>query len=259
LSVNEWRTLPSLPQPRANLAAAEVHDRIFVAGGSSNSDGDRPARLSDDVYVLNPNADRWEEFGKLPSALAGAAMVAQSDALYLLGGWDGQQVRDEMWRLVVPEDEEAPPGHWELVGRLPIACAFFGAAIAEDEIYVIGGYDGQRDLDQAHVYSLTASVWRRLPALSTPRSGLSVLYDGLAVLALGGGWTRTVDTHERFDPVLGQWSKFLSPIQGEWRHFAAANRDGDVHLIGGWSGDYLDTHLSYKSYFRAMIPLITVD
>jgi len=92
--------------------------------------------------------------------------------------------------------------------------------------------------------------------MATPRSGHVLIYDGVAVLALGGGWTRTITSHERYDALTNQWTDLPSPIRGEWRHFAAALNDGSVYLIGGWSGDYLDINLQYQSTFRALLPAI---
>jgi kelch-like protein 18 len=167
-------------------------------------------------------------------------------------------MRDEVWRYVPTGDDNARP-NWELMTRLDAPRSFLGATIVDGEIYVVGGYDGESELDLARAYTLATDAWRDLPSLRTPRSGLSLLYDGFAICALGGGWTRPVDTHERFDPAIGVWSNFPSPLSGEWRHLAAISYDDRIHLLGGWSGDYLDIHLRYQSTFRTLLPVISND
>ena len=184
-------------------------------------------------------------------------LVADEIALYLLGGWDGRDMHDEIWRLT-PTAEQTTPG-WTLVGRLRTPIAFFGAALVNGEIFIVGGHDGQHDLNTAEAYVLSSGEWRELPPLSSPRSGLRLVYDGLALFAIGGGGPYEIDTHERFDLVNNLWSNFPSPLMGEWRNLGAVVQDGRLHLIGGWSGDYLDIHLQYQSNFRTLLPVITND
>jgi len=271
LQVNQWHAVRPLPQPLANLAATALHGRIYVAGGSHNDDQGQTSTtvtmtvsngVSNGFWVYDPEQDQWQSLGQLPAPLAGASLVADSEALYLIGGWDGQMMRDEIWRLVPPTAEETVSDStlaWEVVNRMETARAFFGTAMVQNEIYVIGGYDGRRELALANVYVTTTNEWRTLPPLSTPRGGLSVVYDGLAIFALGGGWTHPIDTLDRFDPVANLWSNFASPLPGEWRHLAAASYNDRIHLFGGWGGDYLNNHLVYQSSFRSLLPVITND
>ena len=264
LRFNRWRDLPPMPEPLANHGAAALDGRIYVVGGSANSaSNDGEISLRDKLYVLDlPEGDDqpggWQEVGGLPYPVAGALLAENDGALYLAGGWDGERMRDEVWRWT-PGADVADPGAWEQVAELETAAAFSGGVVVDGELFVIGGYDGQRELADAAALNLESGEWRRLPPMSTPRSGLSAVYDGMAVLALGGGWTRTIDTHERFDAVANQWSNFPSPIQGDWRHLGAVASDGRVWLLGGWSGGYLDAHQEYQSAFRALLPVIQSD
>lgn len=261
LQVNEWRTAPPLPEALANLAAVTFKEQIYVAGGTNKSGDDPTAAasfaVSDRFYRFDPTADKWQSAGQLPNPLAGAELVADESALYLLGGWDGRNMHDEIWRLTPsPENATTAPA-WTLVGRLRTPIAFFGAALVNGEIFVVGGHDGQHDLNTAEAFSLSSSEWRELPPLSSPRSGLRLVYDGLALFAVGGGGPYEIDTHERFDLVNNLWSNFPSPLPGEWRNLGAVVQDGRLHLIGGWSSDYLDIHLQYQSNFRTLLPVIT--
>jgi DNA-binding CsgD family transcriptional regulator len=257
LQFNEWRTLPPLPGPAANLAAAALDGRIYVAGGSV-TDEKGNSEIRDDFWVFDPESEEWTSLTALPQPLAGAELAADEEALYLLGGWDGQQMRNEVWRYQ-PASDRNEAAAWTLVTRLDVPRAFFGAAMVNSDLYVVGGYDGQRDLDNAAIYSLATGVWRELPPLATPRSGHALGYDGLAIFALGGGWHTPMDTHERYDPATGIWSNFPSPITGEWRHLAAVSEGERLHLLGGWSSDYMDVHLQYQSSFRTLLPVITND
>lgn len=258
LSINDWSTGTPLPLPLANLAAATLNGHIYVAGGSTNPDapGANPVPV-DKLLQYDVAQDEWSELLPLPYPVAGAGMAADDRYLYVVGGWDGRNMHDEVWRI-----EPALKGAtavWELVGHLSKARAYVGVAAAGGELYVVGGYDGQREYDLAEALNPISGQRRELPALGTPRGGVALVYDGLALYALGGGWTQPLTTHERFDLTSNSWSNFTSPIQGEWRSLAATGVNGRLHIAGGWAGDYLDSHLQYQSSFRALLPVITSD
>ncbi len=257
LERGQWRRGAPLPSPRANLALAAGGDDLIVAGGSRiDNEAPNGILLYDDLARYDRDADRWTTGGKLPLALAGAALVVQDEAIYLLGGWNGQAVQDRLWRLPLEQVDSASPEDWEVVTHLPIPAAWFGAVLVNDVIYVAGGYDGRHELAEFAAYTIPSGEWQRLTSLSTPRGGVSLVYDGMTILALGGGWTRTIQNHERYDALTNQWTTIDTPVAGEWRHFGAAANNGSVYMLGGWSGAYLDTHLQFQSTFRALLPVI---
>jgi len=276
VSINEWRPISPLPLPLSNAASATYQNQLYVAGGNNggmriddagniqqDDSGEQPL-ISDSLLVYDLETALWNGSNRLPNPLTGAALVAADDAIYLIGGWDGETMHNEIWRLapnnsdIANTDQQA---RWELVTRLDVPRAFLGATEVAGELYVVGGYDGRKELALADVYTLATDRWRRLPDLSFPRGGLSLVADDLAIFALGGGWTTPLENHERFDLATAVWSNFPSPIKGTWRHLAAASSEegGYLHLIGGWSGDYMDLHLRYQSSFRSLLPVISND
>lgn len=270
LATNEWSTAASLPLPLANSAVTAAAGKVYAAGGSSQTAAGEEPLLADSLYVYDPTDDLWATAAPLPYALAGAALVGDAQALYLIGGWDGRLLHDEIWRYPLAGGEPLPAAAgsdqpsgaaevngWQLLGNLSSARAFLGAAMAGGEIFIAGGYDGQRELDLAEVFTPATGERRQLPSMGSPRGGLALVYDGLGLYALGGGWTRSLSTHERYDTTTNAWSNFPSPIQGEWRNLAAAAVDGHLYLAGGWNGVPIDTHLEYQSSFRALLPVIS--
>lgn len=263
-TANRWVSLTPLPQAASNLAAAALGDALYVAGGTlPAASGEESPPLNGRLWRYDPGVDQWADAGPLPAPVAGAALAAGEDALYLVGGWDGQAMRDEVWRYKPPndagEDGDGNPavGSWELVDHIPVPRAFLGAAAIGDALFVIGGFDGQRELARADAFNLAQGTWRALAPMATPRSGFGLAYDGVALVAIGGGWLDTVETHERYDPTVDVWSNFPSPVRGSWRHLGAASRDGQLYLMGGWAGDYMTNLFQYQSTFRSLLPVIT--
>ncbi|MEZ4676061.1 MAG: LuxR C-terminal-related transcriptional regulator [Caldilineaceae bacterium] len=86
LEINEWRSRSALPEGTANLAAAALRQRIYVAGGSTMGNDADAIAVSDRFLVYDTTTDDWHDLGHLPNPLAGAELVTVGDALYLLGG-----------------------------------------------------------------------------------------------------------------------------------------------------------------------------
>jgi DNA-binding CsgD family transcriptional regulator/N-acetylneuraminic acid mutarotase len=267
LESGQWRQGSSMPDPRANLALTISGDDLIVAGGSRLNlppDGELTTEallaqemvLHDDMAAYDRNADSWSAGGKLPMPLAGTALVTHGDMLYLLGGWNGQEMQDSVWRLPLAQFEKSTPEDWEVITQMPNAVAWFGAVMVNDLLYVVGGYDGRQEVADFATYNVTSGEWQQLTSLTYPRGGVSLVYDGVTVLALGGGWASTIQSHERYDALTNQWTTIASPISGEWRHFGAAANEGSVYILGGWSGAYLDMHVQFQSTFRALLPVI---
>jgi DNA-binding CsgD family transcriptional regulator len=252
---SRWVALAPLPAPLANLAATTLGTTIYVAGGSHQPPpGTDASALSDQLLQYEAGSDTWTVVNKLPYAVAGAGLVADDAALYLVGGWDGQNMRDEIWRYA-PGSQAG----WELVEHLAKGRAFLGAASVRGDLYIAGGYDGEREVELLERFTPATGEVQELGPMTTPRGGLALVYDGVALYAIGGGWTQPVVNLERYDLATNAWSNFPSPFQGEWRNLAAAGRDGHIYMTGGWAGDYLDTHLEFQSSFRALLPVISND
>ncbi len=252
--VNEWEPVAALPVPLSNLSVATDGRLIYVAGGTTAS-AEGLLQVSDVLWRYSPVTDAWQQLGWLPRPLAGAALVYWDGALYLVGGWDGETMRDEVWWVPLPEDSSIAAEDWRPLGRLRAPRAFLGAVAVDGLLYVAGGYDGAQERAEAEVIRIADGQHEMLPPLSTPRGGMALLWDGLSIFAVGGGWTRPTSSMERFDRATGMWSNVPAPYPGEWRNMgAAATPDGYLHLVGGWSGGYLNAYLRYQSSFRTFLP-----
>ncbi|MEZ4637233.1 MAG: kelch repeat-containing protein [Caldilineaceae bacterium] len=111
----------------------------------------------------------WEVIGDLPVPLAGASLVSTPDALYLLGGWDGESMHAEVWQIALPIRETVTVADWQVIDQMKTAHAFGGAVLRGNEIYVAGGYDGRRELDTAQRYNIDTGRWESLPSMATAR------------------------------------------------------------------------------------------
>lgn len=254
LEVNEWREVSPLPLPLANAAATVFDEAIYVAGGTTVS-----YTVTNDLWRYQPLTNsKWQAGGHLPVSLAGAQLLADESGLYLLGGGDGTRMRDEVWHVRPTSGSAILAQEWRLMTRLPSPRAFFGAQLVDNNLYIVGGQDNDGERADAHVYDFASEQWKPLRSLSSARYGLTLLYDGRSLLAIGGGKDPAI--LERYDINSTLWSNIPVPVSGAWRHLgAAANEQGKLFLVGGWSEGYLAVHLHYTSRFNIYLPLTLMD
>ena len=141
---DKWTDGPKLPQPRANAAVIYSGGKIYAIGGFG-ADG-KPATT---VYVLTPDAKtgalgEWQsaEDAKLPLTLpeprAGAAVVAASDGLLLVGGTNGTAALDTVLKTTF--DSKGVPSQWVAqAGKLFTPVTDASAAIVGTYLWVYGG------------------------------------------------------------------------------------------------------------------------
>jgi N-acetylneuraminic acid mutarotase len=218
---------PPLPQRVTSFGAAVVGEHLYVYGGHTGrahayykeAQANTLRRLS----LKNPKA--WESLGHGPR-LQGLAMVANRGKLYRIGGFTAKNSEGDehdLWSQAEVTVYDPTTKKWQELSPLPEPRSSFDAAVHEDKIYVIGGWQMRGDEESqwhttAHVLDLTSEApqWQPLPKPPFERRALAVAAHAGKVFAIGGmqhkgGPTTRVDV---FDPASGKWSQGPS-LQGE--------------------------------------------
>ena len=135
-----WSSLPAVPDVQGKIAASAstVNNMIYLIGGYYVNE-DQSELSSDDVHILNPNTDTWENDGSnIPVAIDDQFQGIWRDSLiYVVTGWsDTQNVRDV--QIYDPANDQ-----WSAANDLPFTSTFpvFGSSgtIVNDTIYYLGG------------------------------------------------------------------------------------------------------------------------
>lgn len=137
-------SLPSLPKPLANLAAAVADDKLYVFGGESDQGAEST------LYVLDLQKPQkgWQKRAALPApARAYTALVAQTGprgpALYVLGG--RQTVADHTTLFADAYEYQIRRNRWRALPPLNRGLSAHGAvAHGPHTVLVVGGDDGER-------------------------------------------------------------------------------------------------------------------
>ncbi len=238
-----WQVLPPRPVAARNASAASLEGQLYVAGGCKGA-----VPLAG-VHRFDPATQKWQEVASLPAPACGPALVTAGGRLYALGGWDGAKALDAAYVYDPAKDA------WRPIASLPAARAMASAVWIRDRIYLIGGHDGSDQRAEMWAYDPAGDKWEAAPGLVEPRAGLAVGAEGTSIYALGGGAGDEPSLHERFDLNTQTWSTIDSPRLGPWHHAVGAIIGPNLHVVGGWGGDFLDAHETYQASHLLFLPI----
>lgn len=180
-----WQVLDAKPTAVANIDAAELNGKIYVAGGYAG--GNQLAAFE----VLDPSrpaGSQWTTLAAdLPVATGGGAMAAACDRVYFMGGTTPGDVATDVTYVYDPSD--AGIG-WQVVAALPQPQRYATAVSARGLIFVVGDWDTGT---LVQVYRCSTNTWLSgYPQLAVGRQtpGVVVL-ENRYLVAYGGGTTQS--------------------------------------------------------------------
>ncbi|XP_077290546.1 kelch-like protein 5 isoform X2 [Arctopsyche grandis] len=158
--------------------------------------------------------------------------------IFAVGSWQTQTSSDiemyDQW-----EDT------WYLYARMNIKKSNYGAAIIDDKLLIVGGFDSQ-SLTSVESFDLNSGILTKLPPLKEKRSNVGAVILGQntsAVLFAIGGWNdnTSLDTVEKCDLSINHWS-YAAPMIYKRDAFGICTFNGKIYVAGGRSGNsFLDT------------------
>jgi N-acetylneuraminic acid mutarotase len=128
----------------------------------------------------------------------------------------------------------------------------FGIVVLNDELYVVGGNDGETILTTFERLSQYDNTWKRLDGLNEGRDELAVTVGRdskiYAIGGFGGSESTCLRSVERYDTVTRRW-EFTRPMQIPRRALSAVTLADGIYAIGGFDGqNYLNSVEKYDEY-----------
>ncbi len=218
-----WQRHAPLPEPRTEVAAAVLGDRIVAVGGFA-SNGANSALA--DVYSIQEN--RWRSLPSLPVTVDHAAATSARGRVFVLGGY-GRDRRPLRSAFVLER------GRWRELAQLPEPRAAAAAAVAGNKLYVVGGVEERGSLARIMlVLDLASGRWSRAPG-PTGREHLAAAAARGLVYAIGGrsaGYDTNTRAFEVYNPMTRRWRK-LAHLPSARGGTGAAVVSGRIVSIGG--------------------------
>lgn len=221
-----WEQVASMSQRRSYVAAAELGQFLYAAGGMVGETG-RPLAT---FARYDTTADSWEVLPQLPVATRAAAGATLDDQIYVVGGTTEEGNTGAMWAYS-PES-----GEWKPRAPLPSPRFNHGAIALGRKLYVFGGYLEGRERREVFAYSPATDSWSQVTLLPSKNHAFGLVAYEDEVWVLGG---RRGDDVLRevwiFDPQTFEWR--VGPTMPEPMELLGAAVAGeDIHAV--WESTY---------------------
>lgn len=261
-SLAQFQTASPLPQALLSHSAVVWNNRVYVAGGVSDTGGLRGGGgFLNNVYYcasLNPDGTMgaWQSAGNMPEflGLGMHASVVHDGTLYVLGGNNMFGQRDVVYYSAINADGSL--AGWAQAAPMPKRLMAHAAVVVNKRIYVMGGLVRSNGT-HAGAYSAeiladrTLGPWRTEISLPLPLLGHRAIAAGARIYIAGGAsdtflygplgepvasvssgvYTAVVNA----DGALGPWTALASLPKPLVFHAVSASAK-NLYAMGGYDG-----------------------
>jgi len=172
---NRWQEFAPLPEPRAGMAAATYNSDIYTIAGEGSQD------VSGSVFRYITSEDRWERLSDKPTPVADVKGVLIGEKIYVPGGRLDDGTNSDVLEVYDPRRD-----NWEQRGSLPISISGYALADFEGEMYLFGGWDGEKVLDVVLRYDPIEDQWESMTSMPTARAYAGAASAGGKIYVIGG-------------------------------------------------------------------------
>tara|TARA_B100001250_G_scaffold343216_2_gene311810 strand:+ start:4181 stop:6358 length:2178 start_codon:yes stop_codon:yes gene_type:complete len=230
----EWEKLKN-GTPAQGYAMVSYKGIILKVGGSQATNEPEDAHnlhSIDEIESYNPKTNKWTLYGKLPEPRSSHEAVVVGDILYVFGGWDFGNGREE-WLGCISADLSAKKIQWKILPEMPADRRAFSITHDNRYIYVVGGMDDGGTLTDFDIYDTKKNEWSRGPDL--PSKGSLKGFGSAAGYVEGSVYVSDAsESLHRYDVSEEKWHVANKLNKARFFH-RIASFNGDLYVIGGTS------------------------
>ena len=196
---------------------------IVITGGTALTERTK----NTECYV--PEHNTWYGLSDMLFQRDEHTSVVFENFLYCIGGYRENQTAERY---------DPRTNSWARIADMPSRCSSACTAVADGEIYVLGGSDGFRSTKNTMCYNPASNTWIYRKPLFTPRkAAATAVLDGY-IYVLGGSNNEsgTLNSVESYDPGADVWRKEV-PMHNARMHASATVVNRKIFVIGGYQGE----------------------
>ena len=234
-----WSTGKNMPTARAEIAATNILENIYVIGGFDTSG--KALDIAENYNVLN---DSWKIMSPLPEPLHHTAALSHDGKIYVVGGFTsdvGDWIPTNKLFIYDPIKDE-----WKEGKSMPTARGALTATFVNGILYAIGGQKSS-DIESSQIlktnegYDPITDTWTSKNSMPTARHHTaSTAIDG-KIYVIGGRSVANstminLNVNEMYDPEKNAWLS-LEPMPSKRSGIAMASINNTIFVFGGEDAD----------------------
>lgn len=223
-TTDSWTEKASMPTGRRWLTASAVDGKCYAIGGHQ---GPASPGIST-VEEYDPATDSWRSRADMPVARVAHAAAVVDGNIFIVGG--GTAESNLISTLAV---YDTVTDSWTTRAEMPaVRGAFPAASTVNGKVYVIGGSEGSRTIEE---YDPATDSWTQKANMPTARYTLAATSVNGKIYAMGGkrlpGET-PLSRVEEYDPIENTWSGRANLPDVRWG-LASSVVAGRIYAVGG--------------------------
>ncbi len=239
---DRWQELAPMPAARTGLAATAYDGNIYAIAGEG------PAGVSRSVFRYVMEDDRWESLEDKPTPVQDVEAALIGEKIYVPGGLLGDGAPTNILEIYDPRANQ-----WESGAPLPVKLSAYAMADFEGQLYLFGGWDGQKALDNVFIYDPGTDEWREGTPMATARYQAEAIPLADKIVVVGGRDNQVIlKNADYFYPSRDlreetPWEA-LSPLPEPLTGISVINVYDTLYVIGGYNPDGGSQAASYIFY-----------
>jgi DNA-binding CsgD family transcriptional regulator/N-acetylneuraminic acid mutarotase len=227
--IPHWNHLSKLPISRSDPAVVAYADQVYVIGGT-NSHG-----VIGDVDRYDPLTDSWSSLTPKPVGVFNAQAAVINGLIYIPGG---RQSQDNLEPTDILEIYDTNTDQWHSGAMLPTPLSAYGLVAYDGDLYIFGGWDGQKYHNSVYSYDPTDDTWQERTPMPTVRGFCGAVEAGGRIYVIGGiNGDQSIDVNEIYSPARDNdqnypWASGF-PIPEIRYGVRATNIADTIYVFGG--------------------------
>ncbi|TRY99994.1 hypothetical protein DNTS_007783 [Danionella cerebrum] len=157
----QWSFVASMATPRSTVGVSVLNNKLYAVGGRDGSS------CLKSVECFDPHTNKWSSCAPMSKRRGGVGVATWNGFLYAIGGHDAPASSLASRLSDCVERYDPKTDMWTAVAPMSLSRDAVGVCLLGDQLYAVGGYDGQVYLNTVEAYDPQTNEWTQVSYIYT--------------------------------------------------------------------------------------------